>query len=192
MSSPLCLLSAKSPAELTEPLSSSIWKDRKATDLIKHHACIALKQLPLLQELSQVWSWENKAYLQGQEAIFIFGGSNAVSQHPSVKSVWPFWALQTTTTKPNKFGTYLKFLGFGVLFAFSLLTEKTISVCLPYCRLFHIPQNRHFNPRFNHTEKWGLWGTWNVFNPVHQVKSTAGYFPEPGPRRQHSGAIWMF
>ena len=34
LSSPLCLLSANSYAELTEPLSSSIWKDRKATSLI--------------------------------------------------------------------------------------------------------------------------------------------------------------
>ena len=33
LSSPLCLLSANSYAELTEPLSSSIWKDRKATTL---------------------------------------------------------------------------------------------------------------------------------------------------------------
>lgn len=68
---------------------------------------------------------------------------------------------------------------FGVLFVFPLLTERTISVCLSYFRLFHMSQDRHFNPRFNHTEKLGLGGMGNVFNPEHQAKSTAGYSPEP-------------
>lgn len=60
-----------------------------------------------------------------------------VSQRSSVKGVWPFCAPQTTTRKPNKFGIYLKFLDFGVLFVFPCLTARTTSVGLSYCRLFH-------------------------------------------------------
>lgn len=72
LSSPLCSPSANSYAELTEPLSSSIWKDRKATSLrlqkilsLYANLCHNSKSGPQSARQKQMSQRANSSFIRG-------------------------------------------------------------------------------------------------------------------------------